>query len=216
MIGTSTAEYIWIRTWVVLLHLVAPLCVAYCVLRPLLSDSSHLPSFLEYGALAETVFYLLTVLYQRCYLQRPASHPPLPSRDGRNKLFAICQDSTQDHGSYLSKWFQDVPLAAIKRENLKEFFRWAFLNMDMHNPTYDDEVEGYVKKLEMQTGLSFEPGRADVKCLRLTVDKVEALHRSLIWYMVSILALSSEQEDDHADETPVHSASSWSTLLLMS
>jgi hypothetical protein len=38
--------------------------------------------------------------------------------------------------------FRDVPPAAVKRENIKEFFRWAFLNTDMDDPTYDDEVEG--------------------------------------------------------------------------
>jgi hypothetical protein len=54
----------------------------------------------------------------------------------------------------------------------------------MDDPTHDEEVEGYVKKLEIGLGASFEPGRADVKCLRLTLDKVNTLHRSLIWYIV--------------------------------
>jgi hypothetical protein len=83
--------------------------------------------------------------------------------------------------------FRDVPPAAVKRENIKEFFRWAFLNTDMDDPIYDDEVEGYVKNLEIGTGMSFEYGRADVKCLRLTLDKVGALHRSLVWYSVRLL-----------------------------
>ena len=57
----------------------------------------------------------------------------------------------------------------------------------MTDPNYEDELEGYVEKFEMGTGLKFEPGRANVKCLRLTLDKVDALHRSLIWYMVRTL-----------------------------
>ena len=77
-----------------------------------------------------------------------------------------------------------APLTAVKRENVKEFFRWAFLNTDVDDPTYDDEVEEYVKSIELGTGLNFEDGRADVKCLRLTLDKVDALHRSLVWYSV--------------------------------
>jgi hypothetical protein len=144
----------------------------------------RLPTCFEYWAFAETVFYFLTYLYRRYHLQRPALHPHPPSKEERRKLFDRCQDSTQDHGRYISKWFLDVPLAAIKRENIKEWFRWAFLNTAMDDPTYDDEVEGYVKKLEMGSGMNFEPGRADVKSLRLTLDKVDALHRSLIWYMV--------------------------------
>ena len=58
----------------------------------------------------------------------------------------------------------------------KEFFRCAFLNTDRDDPTYDDEVEEYVKSIELGTGLSFEHGRADIKCLRLTLDKVDVLH----------------------------------------
>jgi hypothetical protein len=184
MIGTSTAEYIWVKTWVIILHSIAPLCATYFVLAPCLCSSLRLWKSLEYWVFAETVFYVLTYLYQSYHLQRPALHPPLPSQEERHKLFDLCQDSTQDHGRYISRWFLDVPLAAIKRENIKEFFRWAFLNTAMDDPIYDDEVEGYVKKLEMGTGMNFQPGRADVKCLRLTLDKVDALHRSLIWYIV--------------------------------
>ena len=73
-----------------------------------------------------------------------------------------------------------MPLAAIKRDNVKEFFRWAFLNTASDNPTYDDEVEGYMKKLEMGLEMNFERGRANVKYLRLIMDKVDALHQSLI------------------------------------
>ena len=184
MIGTSTAEYIWIKSWVIILHSIAPLSVIYCVLTPCLSSNLRLSKCLEYWTFTETVFYFLTYLYQKYHLQRPAIHPPLPSKEERHKLFDLCQDSTQDHGRYISQWFLNVPLAAIKRENIKEFFRWAFLNTDADDPTYDDEVEGYVKKVERRTGMNFQPGRADVKCLRLTLDKVDALHRSLTWYMV--------------------------------
>jgi hypothetical protein len=184
MIGTSIAEYIWIKTWVFILHSIAPLCVTYCILTTCLPSSARLSKCFEYWAFAETVFYSLTYLYRRYHLQRPALHPPPPSKEERHKLFDLCQNSTQDHGRFISKWFLDEPLAAIKRENIKEWFRWAFLNTAMDDPTYDDEVEGYVKKLEMRIGMNFEPGRADVKSIRLTLDRVDALHRSLIWYMV--------------------------------
>ncbi|KAK2470050.1 hypothetical protein H9L39_18198 [Fusarium oxysporum f. sp. albedinis] len=32
-------------------------------------------------------------------------------------------------------------------------------------------------------GRKLEPGRGNAKCLRLTLDKVEMLHRSLTWYL---------------------------------
>ncbi|KAG9499675.1 hypothetical protein J7337_008134 [Fusarium musae] len=49
--------------------------------------------------------------------------------------------------------------------------------------TYDDELEEYIEKLEELLGKKLEPGRGDAKCLRMTLDKVEMLHRSLTWYM---------------------------------
>lgn len=139
---------------------------------------------MEYWAFVETVFYFLTLLYQR-YLQRPASHPPTHSMAERQKLFSLCYLSTSDHERFLTKWFLDAPLAAIRRENVKEWLRWAFLNTAVADPADNDEVEGYVESLEKATGTIFEPGRADVKCIRLTLDKVNALHRSLVWYSVS-------------------------------
>lgn len=184
MIGTSTFDYIWVKSWVVILHSIAPICVAYCISTLCLPTSWRLPIFFEYWALAETIFCLVFYLYQRHQLQRPALHPPAPSKEERQKLFRLCQESTQDAVRYLSGWFFYAPLTAVKRENVKEFFRWAFLNTDLIDPSYDDEVEEYVKSIELGTGLKFEHGRADVKCLRLTLDKVDALHRSLVWYSV--------------------------------
>ena len=184
MIGTSTVEYIWVKSWVIILHSISPLCMVYCILTLCLPSSMRLPKYPEYWAFAEATFYVLTRIYVRYVLQRPALHPPLPPREERQKLFELCKDSTQDHLRYISGWFLNTPPSDIKRENVKEFFRWAFLNTDMADPTYDDEIEGYIKNVEIETGLSFEHGRSEVKCLRLTLDRVGALHRSLIWYSV--------------------------------
>jgi hypothetical protein len=71
----------------------------------------------------------------------------------------------------------DEHISAIKRENVKEFFRWAFLNTGIVDPSYVDEVE-------TRMGTRFQEGKTDAKCLRLTLDKVNALHSSLTWYMV--------------------------------
>lgn len=83
------------------------------------------------------------------------------------------------------KWFQDAPPAEIKRENVKDFFRWAYLSTAEPDPAYDEEMECYTKEMEKLLGRKFEPGRGNAKCLRLTLDKVKMLHRSLTWYLVS-------------------------------
>lgn len=189
MIGNSTAEYIWVLTWVIILHSIGPLSVAYCLSAPFLPRYLQLPSCFRYWAYAETAFYILTCLYQKYHLERAALHPLPNSREERSKLFDLCLDTTQDHAQYLSKWFLDKHVSTIKKENVKEFFQWAFLNTDVADPGYDDELDDYVKKFEARIGIEFQHGRTDVKSLRLTLDKVNALHRSLIWYMVRSTSL---------------------------
>ncbi len=75
----------------------------------------------------------------------------------------------------------------IRRENVKDFLRWAFLDTKEPYPTHDEELEEYVGEVEKLLRRQLEPGRGKAKCLRLTHDKVEMLHRSLTWYFVSYL-----------------------------
>jgi hypothetical protein len=52
------------------------------------------------------------------------------------------------------------------------------------------ELEEYVDKFEEYTGHKFEPGYSNAKSLRLTLDKVDMVHRPLVWYLVSYLIRS--------------------------
>ena len=112
-------------------------------------------------------------------------HPPAPSRDERRELFALCNDNIPDTEAYLQKWFLGAAPEDIRRENVKEFFLWAFFNRGGPPGVDDEELEEYVTATERLLGRSIEPGRGKAKCLRLTLDKVDMLHRSLTWYFVS-------------------------------
>ena len=68
-----------------------------------------------------------------------------------------------------------------------------------NDPAYDDEVEEYVKELEMRSGVNFEPGRSNVRSLRLPFDRVGARHRSLIWYRVRTLFYQVVEEAVNAN-----------------
>jgi len=76
-------------------------------------------------------------------------------------------------------------LEDIKRENLKEFFLWAFFNRGGPPGDDNEELEEYVAATEKLLGKPIEVGRGNAKCLRLTLDRVDMLHRSLTWYCVS-------------------------------
>ena len=80
----------------------------------------------------------------------------------------------------------DAPASEIKWENVKEFFRWAFLNTGVPNTVDDEELDEYVGEMEKLLGRKIEPGRGNAKCLRLTLEKVDMLHWSLTWYLVSL------------------------------
>ena len=190
MIGTSKPEYWFIRLCIVGLHYIAPLCVAYCILLVYIygfkATKYRFPLLVETGALLETLFYFLVYLPYNKYLQREASHPPAPSREERKELFALCNDNIADCEGYLRKWFLGADINEIKRENLKDFLLWAFFNRGGPPGDDDEELEEYVSATEKLLGRPIEEGRGNAQPLRLTLDKVDMLHRSLIWYFVRV------------------------------
>ncbi|KAJ3453764.1 hypothetical protein MRS44_018396 [Fusarium solani] len=183
MAGTSLWDYIFIRTSIFLLHLVAPLSVVYSLVRLLVRLPFQFPRVLQAWLALEALFYLAVYLPLKEYLQRAAKHPVPPCRADRRKLFLQCHNNIPDPAQYLRKWFRNAPTSEIKRDNVKDFFRWAFLNTGEHDPAYEEELEEYTQEIEKLLGRKLELGRGNAKCLRLTLDKVEMLHRSLTWYL---------------------------------
>jgi hypothetical protein len=194
MIGTSTPEYVFIRACIAGLRVITPLSILYCLYcacLPVIPSKSRLPLWIGVWPFVETVFFLLFYLPRRWILQRPAMYPQTFPQPMRKALFNQCVEHIPNPEHYLTKWFEDAPLSEIKRENLKEFYRWAFLNTGVANPTDELELEEYVQKFEEYTGHKLEPGYGKARAIRLTLDKVDMVHRPLVWYLVSPL---------HADE----------------
>ncbi len=189
MIGTSTFDLCLIRSCIFLLHYVAPLCVLFCVANVarngVKAALSPVPLAIELIASAETLFYLLVYRPYRIRLQHEALHPPQLSRSERKSLFLQCNANIPDGEAYLNKWFLGAPAAEIKRENLKDFFLWAFFNRGGPPGDDDEELEEYVALTEEVLGRELEPGRGKAECLRLTLDRVDMMHRTLVWYLVS-------------------------------
>ncbi|MCJ1274807.1 hypothetical protein MMC21_002605 [Puttea exsequens] len=184
MIGDSLREYIFIRLCIYFLHFLAPLSILYCTVFLLLKpDAYRIPWWLEFYCLAETLFYIIVYLPRRYSLQRAAVHPATTSRETRRDLFQLCLESVPDPQQYLSKWFKHASMSQIKRENVKEFFCWAFFNKEQYGAEDEEELEEYVDMMERLLGRSLEPGRGSATSLRLTVDSVDMLHRSLTWYL---------------------------------
>jgi hypothetical protein len=80
-----------------------------------------------------------------------------------------------------------APPEEIKRENVKDFFLWAFFNRGGPPGDDNEELEEYIGRTEELLDRKIEPGRGKAQPLRLTLDRVSMLHRSLTWYFVSFL-----------------------------
>lgn len=185
MIGTSFYDYIFIRLCITALHWITPLSVLYCLSSLIHPVPFRVSRMLQVWTILETAFYLFVYHPRRLYLQGAATHPTPICRQQRRILFQRCHESIPDPEHYLSKWFMDAPASEIKWENVKEFFRWAFLNTGILNTVEDEELDEYVGEMEKLLGRRIEPGRGNAKCLRLTLETVDMLHRSLTWYLVS-------------------------------
>jgi hypothetical protein len=154
---------------------------------------SPVPLVIESIAIAEILFYFLVYLPYRIHLQREALHPLALSRSERKSLFLQCNENIPDGEAYLKKWFLGAPAAEIKRDNLKDFFLWAFFDRGGPPGEDDEELEEYIALTEELLGREIEPGRGNAKCLRLTLDRVDMMHRTLVWYLVSLHAHTAEK-----------------------
>lgn len=107
----------------------------------------------------------------------------------------------------------DAPASEIKRENVKDFFRWAFLNTGVPNTVDDEELEEFVREMEKLLRRKIEPGRGNAKCFRLTLEKVDMLHRSLTWYLVSFCRKMHVNSSFHGTSHVVNLISFYSVCL---
>lgn len=185
MLGTSIWEYIFIRSCIFVLHWITPLSILFCLNSLVSPPPCHVPQILQVWAILETAFYLLVYYPRKIYLQRAAIHPAPITRERRRVLFQRCHKNIPNPERYLAKWFMDAPVSEIKRENMKDFYRWAFLNTGEPNTADDEELEEYIGAMEELLKTKIQPGRGNAICFRLTLDKVSMLRRSLTWYLVS-------------------------------
>ena len=204
MIGTSLPEYAFICTSIFALRAVTPLSIFYVAFSIADPPSSSAGKGLLAWCCVETGFWLLVYLPRKRSLQAAAVHPPTLEREERKELFWKCWDKIPNPEYYLSRWFLGAKPQDVRRENVKDFFRWALLNKgDEVGEVKADEVEmraeeeqeleEYVDGVQTLLGRKIEPGRGKASSLRLTVDGVKMLHRPFLWYMVCYLSHDSSK-----------------------
>jgi hypothetical protein len=185
MIGTSIHNYIFIRLCISVLHWIAPFSILYCLSSFVYPAPFYISPILQVWTTLKTAFYLLVYYPRRTYLQRAAGRPTPICRESCRLLFQRCYENIPDLERCLTKWFMDAPASEIKWKNVKNFFRWAFLNTGVLNTVDDEELEDFVSEMEKLLWRKIDPGRGNAECFRLILGKVDMLHQSLTWYMVS-------------------------------
>lgn len=186
MIGTSRAEYAFIRICIFILHHVAPFSILYCSITitkasTILRMRPAIESWLAAEALFCTCFYLP----YRWYLQHSAIHPPPRSKEERRKLIDYVKDEMADPEQYIRGWFKGARIEDIGRQGVKEWLTWAFFDRGWEEGKDESEIEEYTLEVESMLRRDLRPGKGAAKPLRLTIDPVDMLHRSLLWYSVS-------------------------------
>lgn len=172
MLNPTAYELIFIRACVILLNYTP----VFYVFLP--------PTIFVVALLVELTYYLFVLRPFESRLKSSAIHP-LNTRQEREALFQRCVQNVPDIERYLSLWALGADIKDIKRDNVRDFFLWAFFDCeDTGGHDMNDELEGYIVKTEEMLNRPLPPGRGDVKPMRLTIDKIQTRYRSVIWYFV--------------------------------
>lgn len=188
MLKDSAFNRIFIRLAILLLRSVSPLSVAYCVfvavIRP--PPPRRLPWPVELWLLAETVFYFVVYLPRSWWLNLPARSGPVVPRGEREELFERTWEVTPDPHGYISLWFKGAPPEALRREDVKDWLAWRFLNKFHGDVEDDEELEHYLKRTEEVLGIKFLPGHGQHTSMRVTIEPVRMQHRPLLYYVFMV------------------------------
>lgn len=197
MIGTSLAEYLFIRTCILFLHNIVPISTLY-VIQLLIVQFFHLSTYLEripypiqVWLTAEAVFFTTVLIPIHYALRHSSIYHGSVSAEYREKLFRSCNRNVPNLEKYLSRWLMVSEAKCIKRDNVKDFVRWAFFSPGYTREQNEEEIETYTTEIEKLIGRELSPGRMDVKGLGQLLNEAGGSHRSLLWYTVSYLSILS-------------------------
>jgi hypothetical protein len=193
MIGSSTAEYIFIRACILFLHNIAPVGVLVTIrllFLPYFPQSIRhysIPFPIEAWLVAEALFFAVIFLPLRFHLQRSTIYSEPLSQEERDRLFRYCNSNVADLEEYLRRWLMIKKDGQIKRGNVKDFIRWAFFHSEMVQEQHEAEVEVYTRETEKLLGRDLPPGRDKTKGLGQMLNEFDGFHRSLLWYTVCLV-----------------------------
>lgn len=171
------------------------------------------PPFSAIALSAELAYYLLVYRRFQSRLAAPARHPP-DTREQRQALFTRCLENIPDPERYLSLWALGADIAQVKRDNVRDFLRWAFADRhDAGAPDTERELDAYLASTERLLGRPLAKGRGSAAPMRLTFDPIQTRYRSVLWYLTVGLVDSTTHLRMLWNAFQFHSASLATNLL---
>jgi pimeloyl-ACP methyl ester carboxylesterase len=134
-----------------------------------------------YGAI-EILWYFLWYLPFKSYLQRSGLRMTPLTRAQRKALIEELLDQVPDVRLFMRKWFNQAHLDEIYREDVCDWLIWALWGTGSDEGIEDDELDEYIALAEAKAEYTLMKGRAGAKPIRLNLDPVRMIHRSLLWY----------------------------------
>lgn len=91
------------------------------------------------------------------------------------RLFEKVRAEVNDFESFLLGWFLRAKHEDIGLDEVRRWIDWAFWDgraAEMKAKEEDEEIDGYVQKIEKLLGKPFQNGPGKAKALRLTLDPI--------------------------------------------
>lgn len=191
MIGNSLPEYLFIRTSIIALRLVAPASILYLAIS-VWNALFPISPWLGIVAIAEAGFFSVFYLPRKKRLQAPPLHPPPPlTKAQRQHFFEKCSCDLElinrlFDSPYPNGWFLPRD-QEFQREDAIDWLLWSLFACERQHAKdeWAEELDGYIHAIEGMIGRKLKDGRGNgIKSMRLTLDRVKVVHRPLIWYTI--------------------------------
>lgn len=189
MLKDGFLSRIFIRTSIVCLRAITPLCIVYCTARVAQWRPPFPPVYwilpIDIYAASEALFYFAVYL-PRCWsLNRPAApYNPLVTSESRKQMFENSWNSTRDLRGYLSLWFKGADVETLGREDVKDWIYWRLWNSTVRQSQDEEELEQYMSRVEKLLDMQFPEGHGKHISMNVTMEPLRMMHRPLFYYQV--------------------------------
>lgn len=164
---------------------------------PLITLGAHTGTLIIYLMVEAFFFFRSRKKHKRLQCIRQVEERPLPpsgALDLFNRVLVTvesCASWKASHGigrlaeKWLEMWFLGTPIAEIPRDNLREFYAWAFFTRQPKelDAQQEEMMNSFIVECERRFHWNFKPGYdAQIKAIRINFDPIKVWYHPLSYY----------------------------------